>query len=325
MEVSEDSLSPRPTAPRRRKGRRIRCSMFSLIMSGVGATLVTVLCVVLATDHGRIQFERLQDALHLKRVTYENRQLAELNVSLQAQVEELQDRASKAEQYEDNLKKQLESLALIVRTATSLGLVDGGRLGKVERESRSSVGGAEIDCDSSKEECRKLISPTSLSGEVRKGEGNSALLEKMKLYIDILRTLPIGVPAHGEIASHYGFRVSPFGGGIRMHEGLDVDLNVGDLIYSTADGEVVEVGRDGTYGLMIDIKHSSKVITRYAHLSRTMVKRGERVSRGEVIGLAGTTGRSTGPHLHYEVRVNGVAKDPMRFLKLAKGLERFLS
>lgn len=325
MEVSEENPSPCGSVPRRRRARRIRCSLFTLTVSGIGASLLTVLCVVLATDHGRMQFERLQDALHLKRVAYENRQLAELNVSLQAQLDELQERASKAEQYEDDLKKQLESLSLIVRTATTLGLVDGGRLGKVERESKSSVGGAEIDCDVAKPECKKLLSPTSYTRETQSGETNGMLLERLKAYTDILRTLPIGVPAHGEIASHYGFRVSPFGGGIRMHEGLDVGLSVGDLIYSTADGEVVEVARDGTYGLMIDIKHSSKVITRYAHLSRSMVKKGERVSRGEVIALAGSTGRSTGPHLHYEVRVNGVAKDPMRFLKLARGLERFLS
>jgi murein DD-endopeptidase MepM/ murein hydrolase activator NlpD len=88
---------------------------------------------------------------------------------------------------------------------------------------------------------------------------------------------------------------------------------------------VVKAGYDGAYGWMVDIAHTDKVVTRYAHLSRAVVRVGQPVRRGQVIALSGSTGRSTGPHLHYEVRVNGLAKNPMPFIALAAKLNKVLS
>ena len=104
----------------------------------------------------------------------------------------------------------------------------------------------------------------------------------------------------------------------RMHNGLDFAAPHGTPIYASADGVVIFAGRQSAYGRLIKIKHDFGYETRYAHLSKIRVKNGQRVSRGERIGDMGNTGRSTGTHLHYEIRSNGKAVNPMNYIKAAK-------
>jgi murein DD-endopeptidase MepM/ murein hydrolase activator NlpD len=109
-----------------------------------------------------------------------------------------------------------------------------------------------------------------------------------------------------------------------FHGGIDFRVSTGTPINSAGNGIVVHAGRNGGYGKMIEIDHGNGLTTRYAHLSKILVKQGRPRALGERIGKAGSTGRSTGPHLHYEVRRNGNAVDPMRFLKTAKKLKPLL-
>ncbi len=157
--------------------------------------------------------------------------------------------------------------------------------------------------------------PSSSSDE------SAALIGLFDQYIDTLRVTPMGLPAPGYISSGYGFRMSPFHGGPSMHEGIDFSLPQGSVIQATADGVIERVVRNKTYGLVVDVRHSNRVVTRYAHLSKAMVSEGERICRGEVLGLVGSTGRSTAPHLHYEVRVDGRSKNPLPFMRLALDLK----
>ncbi|MGJ8570792.1 MAG: peptidoglycan DD-metalloendopeptidase family protein [Hoeflea sp.] len=139
------------------------------------------------------------------------------------------------------------------------------------------------------------------------------------------RKLPIGVPALGrEITSRYGNRRDPFLGRLAFHGGIDFRAPTGTPIYATGSGIVVHAGRNGGYGKMVEIDHGNGITTRYAHLSSVEVREGDTLSIGVPIGKAGSTGRSTGPHLHYEVRRNGNPVDPMRFLKAAKKLKPLL-
>ena len=139
------------------------------------------------------------------------------------------------------------------------------------------------------------------------------------------RRLPIGVPAPGrEITSRFGNRRDPFLGRLAFHSGMDFRTPTGTPIYSTGSGIVVHAGRNGGYGKMVEIDHGNGITTRYAHLSAVEVREGDRVISGGRIGRSGSTGRSTGPHLHYEVRRNGNAVDPMRFLKAARKLKPLL-
>lgn len=117
--------------------------------------------------------------------------------------------------------------------------------------------------------------------------------------------------------SSYGYRRDPFTGRAAMHRGLDFPGAMGAPIYATARGTVTFVGRKGGYGNVVEISHGQGLLTRYAHMSRFEARVGDRVEAGSVIGAIGSTGRSTGPHLHFEVRVNGTAVNPRTFLELA--------
>jgi murein DD-endopeptidase MepM/ murein hydrolase activator NlpD len=119
--------------------------------------------------------------------------------------------------------------------------------------------------------------------------------------------------------SAFGWRIDPFTGLSAMHEGLDFAANIGTPIYSAAGGVVVAQEAHPQYGNLVEIDHGNDLLTRYAHLSRSAVKKGDLVKRGQKIAEVGNTGRSTGPHLHFEVLVRGVAQDPQKFLRMGAG------
>jgi len=119
----------------------------------------------------------------------------------------------------------------------------------------------------------------------------------------------------GKINNEFGFRRNPFGGRTyEFHAGMDIDGDRGDAVSATANGTVLKAGWQGGYGNMVEIDHGNGLTTRYGHLSRVDVQVGESVIRGQLIGAVGSTGRSTGPHLHYEVRINERAVNPRFFL-----------
>lgn len=131
---------------------------------------------------------------------------------------------------------------------------------------------------------------------------------------DTLLSTPSIWPTQGFLTSGFGWRRSPFSGGGRMHKGLDISNRVGTPICAPARGTVTFVGVDGGYGTCVMIDHGNSIVTRYAHLQKALVREGQYVQRGDVIAALGNTGRSTGPHLHYEVIVGGVPVNPMRYI-----------
>ncbi|MHA6334637.1 M23 family metallopeptidase [Qipengyuania sp. CAU 1752] len=122
---------------------------------------------------------------------------------------------------------------------------------------------------------------------------------------------PAGSPlATSRVSSNFGYRVNPVTGQWRRHAGIDLAASHGTPVVATAAGVVTLAGYAGNYGNLVIVRHGSGVETRYAHLSRIAVGRGSAISRGQVIGYVGSTGRSTGPHLHYEIRRHGNAQNP---------------
>ena len=130
----------------------------------------------------------------------------------------------------------------------------------------------------------------------------------------LLSSTPSIWPTRGWVTSEFGFRKSPFTGLREKHEGWDIAARSGSPVRATADGEVVVEGREYGYGNMVEINHGYGVVTRYGHNSKHLVKVGDRVKRGQVISLVGSTGRSTGPHLHYEVLLNSVPVTPKNYI-----------
>ncbi len=140
--------------------------------------------------------------------------------------------------------------------------------------------------------------------------------------LDSLEQGVIAIPSvqpvqHLSFTSNFGIRSDPFRGTAAMHAGVDIPGPTGTPIYATADGVVSHAARQGGYGNLVEINHGKGIATRYAHLSKIIVAENGRVRRGQIIGLMGSTGRSTGPHLHYEVRIDGRAVNPIPFLTTA--------
>jgi murein DD-endopeptidase MepM/ murein hydrolase activator NlpD len=137
-----------------------------------------------------------------------------------------------------------------------------------------------------------------------------------------LATVPVHRPITGdsEIVSGFGVRIDPFLSRPAMHTGIDFHAEIGDPVHATAGGTVTVAGWTGGYGKMVEVDHGNGLATRYGHLSEIEVKVGQQVKFGETVGKVGTTGRSTGPHLHYETRVDGEAVDPQKFLNAGSKL-----
>lgn len=130
----------------------------------------------------------------------------------------------------------------------------------------------------------------------------------------LLSSTPSILPTRGWVTSGFGMRKSPFTGLNETHKGWDIGARMGSQIRTTADGVVVVAGRKSGYGKMVEIDHGYGISTRYGHNSKNLVEVGDRVKRGALIGMVGSTGRSTGPHLHYEVLLNGVPVNPKNYI-----------
>lgn len=141
-----------------------------------------------------------------------------------------------------------------------------------------------------------------------------ALRGEVDEYSRLLAATPSIWPARGRLTSSFGMRRSPFGGGSQFHYGVDIANSYGTPVYAAAGGQISYAGYRRGYGNLIIIRHGYGFCTYYAHLSRFAVSSGRWVSRGQVIGYMGRSGRATGPHLHYEVHVNGTAVNPARYM-----------
>jgi murein DD-endopeptidase MepM/ murein hydrolase activator NlpD len=167
-----------------------------------------------------------------------------------------------------------------------------------------------------------IDNPALFDTKVKELDEAIDLLDKMK---SEARRLPIANPSPGHsISSTFGVRKDPLLGTPAMHSGMDFRAPMGSEARVTAAGTVISAGWNGGYGRMVEVQHVGGFTTRYGHLSKILVKKGQELSAGDVVGKVGSSGRSTGPHLHYEVRRNGDALNPVRFLKAGKKVSQYL-
>jgi murein DD-endopeptidase MepM/ murein hydrolase activator NlpD len=154
-----------------------------------------------------------------------------------------------------------------------------------------------------------------LSDDVRLEEvAQQELLRALRENREHLASMPSIWPVEGFISSPFGPRSSHFTGRGEFHKGIDIRSRAGTPVTAPARGTVTFAGNDGAYGLSVEIQHNRTISTKYGHLQRYAVREGQTVRRGDVLGFVGSTGRSTGPHLHYEVRLGGVHVNPMRYI-----------
>jgi murein DD-endopeptidase MepM/ murein hydrolase activator NlpD len=154
-----------------------------------------------------------------------------------------------------------------------------------------------------------------LSAEATRQEQN---LQELQSYFQdqrsMLASIPSIWPARGWVTSDFGQRLDPYTADRVMHAGLDIAAEHGKEVVAPSDGTVVFAGLEGGYGNVLVLDHGYGIKTRYGHLAQILVKAGDRITRGQKVAIIGNTGRSTGPHLHYEVRVNGIAENPRKFI-----------
>jgi murein DD-endopeptidase MepM/ murein hydrolase activator NlpD len=200
----------------------------------------------------------------------------------------------------------------------SVGLSASERPGKAARAAAGVAAAAVADArasDSPQSEGDLLHQLDDLEKKVKAQEQEARAL---KSYFEdqqaLLASAPSIWPVRGWVTSDFSVRLDPYTGERVMHEGLDVAAATGAPVRAPADGTVVFNGMEGGYGHVLVLDHGYGLKTRFGHLSRIDVKLGEKVKRGQFVAAVGNTGRSTGPHLHYEVRVNGVADNPRKFI-----------
>ena len=238
---------------------------------------------------------------------------------------------------------EVEPEELVTVPEVRLASRERPELGKKLREINKALGGAEIECrkdratgsvscispsqkrNVSVEEVRGSLRPAVIKASAEEwADDREGLLARLKRYVEVIKSVPLGAPSKGTVTSGFGPRISPFSARQSFHEGMDISLPQGEKVLVTGDGVVSRVEFDGTYGWMIDVDHWDGVVSRYAHLKRALVEQGQVLTRGDLIALSGSTGRSTGPHLHYEVLVDGKPHNPARFVQLASKLRRIL-
>ena len=152
------------------------------------------------------------------------------------------------------------------------------------------------------------------SEAISREESFSELEKLLQTKKEMLAHTPSIWPVMGWVTSGFGFRTNPFTGLTQMHEGIDISNRVGTPVMAPADGIISDIGNDIGLGKILVISHGFGMITRYAHLNKVLVKVGQKVKRGQKIAEIGTSGRTTGPHLHYEVRLDRIPINPMRYI-----------
>ncbi len=196
-------------------------------------------------------------------------------------------------------------------------LVESDSLNKRGKVNVPGVGGSKIDYPTA-----ELLGSANLKNGIDSLRDRTAEMENQLMLLQqmaekkatIRRTTPTIWPVKGILTSHYGNRADPFNGEGEIHLGVDISALFGTQVRAPADGKIIYAQRKAAYGNLIIIEHGNGLTTRLGHLSRFAVQVGQRVKKNEVVGYVGTSGRSTAPHLHYEVRVNDRAVNPRNYL-----------
>lgn len=233
------------------------------------------------------------------------------NEALRGTVTEL---AGKIGEFEGAMAKHVE-FEEQVRILADLEPMDqdvwGVGVGGPELTSATNIGGLQGErLESIGEDVERMLRQLKLQRH-----SFTEILQRLREKSDELSCIPSVRPVDvGYISSGFGKRRDPFTGRISRHEGIDFSARRGSNIYATADGTVRKAKYDRGYGYTIEIDHGNGIVTKYAHNQKLLVRRGQKVSRGDVIAYLGDSGRSTAPHLHYEVRLDGAAQNPLKFI-----------
>ena len=292
-------------------GSRIRQFSYTKLALGAGA----VLSVVLLVGMGLL----IQDYMNLKQTAA---QVAQINAKVAARDAEIVHQKRQIECFANEINQLKANLVALDTFERKIRVI--ANLEKPEGEDNVfGVGGAapaDLETGTSlRRDQSGLI--RSMHDQVEQLEGAAfyqeqdftSLLGQLHEKKNLLACTPSIRPAKGWMSSRFGYRISPFTGRRELHSAYDIANREGSPIISPANGVVTYTGKKGAYGKLMIIDHGYGLVTRYGHLNSFEVKKGAKVERGQLIAKMGNTGRSTGPHLHYEVRLNGVPVNPEKY------------
>ncbi|UCD84192.1 MAG: M23 family metallopeptidase [Deltaproteobacteria bacterium] len=282
--------------------RRYKLPRRSLQIGGVLVTAIFVLSIYLMVDY--IGAKKKIVELGNLRAQAKNQKIQIMQFA--SKIEDLEREMARLRQFDTKLRI-ITNLEQPTKGAKAMGI--GGSSSETERSLISPWIKEELLVSRMHYELDRLKNEANVQ-EQRSIE----LREFLENQHSLLASTPSIWPTRGWITSGFGYRVYPFTGEKKMHDGLDIATAIGTPIIAPADGIVTYVGTEGTYGKMLLINHGYGLSTCYGHCSKIFVKPGQKVVRGEEIANVGNTGISTGPHLHYEVRVNGVPVNPENYL-----------
>ena len=250
-------------------------------------------------------------------------QLQAMQARLDAQDTALLEVRASSEREVNAMAARLGELQAQANRLNALGerLTRSGKLGDGEFNfiEMPGVGGIDPATQQSASDVRSRLDELEL--QLQSSGEQLGLIESLLADQDVdMSATPAGMPVRGGyMSSHFGNRTDPISGGSQFHRGLDFSGKLGDPVTAVADGVVIFSGRDAGLGNLVEIDHGNGLMTRYAHNSRLIVQVGERVRAGDRISLIGSTGRSTGPHLHFEVWRDGRPVNPRQFLQSSRG------
>lgn len=255
------------------------------------------------------EFDKISElSIEFELVRNENDILKQKNQQMIESVKEISDADNQiVEQIskltKDNIDELHKNLKKINTSITKLGLTETSLVSQANNYSNQIIGGRFIPLNLNKNTDEKY---KKIAADIEKWHGLNRLTQ----------ILPIGAPvAQKTITSPYGMRQDPFTKKSKHHKGIDFAGKIGTELYAVAPGRVVSAGERSGYGTTVEIDHGLGFTTLYAHLSKILVSRGDWVRPGTVVGLGGSSGRSTGPHLHYEIRYKGTPFNPINFVK----------
>lgn len=242
------------------------------------------------------------------RTNVDRSELKRLRVQNQLQHNELREFANRLE----DVRKEMVILAQNDAKMRALAKISrpGGQVENIQ----VGIGGpAESAPDSDMNDLQQQIDQIRASIDLRR-ESQEEVRGFLTEQSSLLSSKPSGWPSRGWLTSNFGIRNSPFSGQRTMHEGIDIAARIGTPVYATAAGIVSRAQTENGYGKLVVIDHGYGYKTYYGHNSKLVVKVGQRVKRGDLIASSGNTGTSTGPHVHYEVRLNNVPLNPRKFM-----------
>ncbi|NLG80066.1 MAG: M23 family metallopeptidase [Firmicutes bacterium] len=299
-----------------------------LVYSGSAIAVAVVTFLVLSyfgmtATVARFYHQQIVKDAHIEKLTRENAELERVNAANKKQLEGFAQRTAELERELarlDALSKEIMSIIKgkkVSSTATSTSLASRGdyQRGALPGEERAGA----IGTDPVAEDGALVLETDSRLDELARAADDiasdlSSLRRSAISYRDRLDHTPDGWPARGRVTSSFGRRRHPITGRVQGHEGIDIAAPTGTPIRATADGIVRFSGTQAGYGRLVIIDHGYGFETLYAHNSRNTVRAGQRVKRGQVIAYIGSTGTSTGPHVHYEVRVSGKPVNPWNYM-----------